>query len=122
MRRCLLPGSIENIRSSSSDIIAQVDAVLQANERSVLAPGLRGEALKLREAAASMRKQFTEYAKPYLHVSTELALGNIDGVEKLRKPVADLSVLEAVDSKGEDEETIISLAEKMHQSADESRK
>lgn len=86
-RRCLLPGSAETLRSSSFEILAQVDALLQANERAVLTPGLRGEALRLREAAARMKSDWMDVANPFCTFSIEVALGNIDRISGRDRPV-----------------------------------
>ena len=51
LRRCLLPGIFSALRSSLDEILSESLNVLKANERTVLAPGLRGDAKGLRECA-----------------------------------------------------------------------
>ena len=83
-RRCLLPGSSETLRRASIQVFSSVDAILQANERVVLAPGLRGEAAKLRDAAARMRKDYATCVQPYLKMAVEFSIGSLDRLEKDR--------------------------------------
>lgn len=83
-RRCLLPGCAETLRRASLEVLSRVDAVLQANERVVLAPGLRGEAAKLRDAAARMRRDYAICAQPYLKRAVEISLGSLDHLEEDR--------------------------------------
>jgi len=83
-RRCLLPGSSETLRRASFEVFTQVDTILQANERVVLAPGLRGEAVKLRDAAARMRRDYASCAQPYLKKAVEISFGSFDRLEEER--------------------------------------
>ena len=83
-RRCLLPGSSEKLRTASLQVFSDVYAILQANERIVLAPGLRGEAAKLRDAAARMRRDFANCVQPYLERAVEVSIGSLDRLEKDR--------------------------------------
>lgn len=83
-RRCLLPGSSETLRRTSVEVFSSVDAILQANERVVLAPGLRGEAAKLRDAAARMRRDYATCVQPYLKMAVEVSIGSLDYLEKDR--------------------------------------
>ena len=58
LRRCLLPGAFPGIRLAHMQLIANIKMVLQTNERAVLAPGLRGEATQLRNAASNIKSEF----------------------------------------------------------------
>mmetsp|Transcript_27635 Transcript_27635/g.41607 ORF Transcript_27635/g.41607 Transcript_27635/m.41607 type:complete len:647 (-) Transcript_27635:1398-3338(-) len=78
LRRCLLPGAFPSIRLAHSKLIADAKMALQANERAALTPGLRGEATKLREAAAKMKAEFDKCVEPYMQISLEVALGSFD--------------------------------------------
>lgn len=78
LRRCLLPGAFPSIRSAHDNLIADAKMALQANERAALTPGLRGEATKLREAAAKMKAEFDRCVEPYMLVSLEVSLGSFD--------------------------------------------
>lgn len=78
LRRCLLPGAFPSIRLAHNKIIADTKMALQANERAALTPGLRGEATKLREAAAKMKAEFDKCVEPYMENSLEVALGSLD--------------------------------------------
>ena len=81
-RRCLLPGSSETLRRASLQVLSSVDTILQTNERIVLAPGLRGEAAKLRDAAARMRKDYASCVEPYLKMAVDISIGSLDRLEK----------------------------------------
>lgn len=78
LRRCLLPGAFPSIRLAHSKLIADAKMALQANERAALTPGLRGEATKLREAAAKMKAEFDKCVEPYMKNALEVALGSFD--------------------------------------------
>jgi len=78
LRRCLLPGAFPSIRLAHNKLIADTKMALQANERAALTPGLRGEATKLREAAAKMKAEFDKCVEPYMKNSLEVALGSFD--------------------------------------------
>jgi len=78
LRRCLLPGAFPSIRLAHDKLIADTKMALQANERAALTPGLRGEATKLREAAAKMKAEFDKCVEPYMKNSLEVALGSFD--------------------------------------------
>lgn len=84
-RRCLLPGSSETLRRVSAEVFTQVNTILQANERVVLAPGLRGEAVKLRDAASRMRRDYASCARPYLKKAAEISFGNLDRLGEERR-------------------------------------
>ena len=77
VRRCLLPGSFQTLRLSSLHILDEVDGLLQANERAVLTPGLRGEVLRLRETASQMRTCWID-GREYCRLALEVAIGNIE--------------------------------------------
>ncbi|KAL7501308.1 hypothetical protein ACHAWT_011113 [Skeletonema menzelii] len=78
LRRCLLPGAFPSIRLAHNKLIADAKMALQANERAALTPGLRGEATKLREAAAKMKAEFDKCVEPYMKNTLEVALGSFD--------------------------------------------
>ena len=78
LRRCLLPGAFPSIRSAHGKLIADTKIALQANERAALTPGLRGEATKLRDAAAKMKAEFDNCVEPYMLSSLEVAVGSFD--------------------------------------------
>ena len=104
-RRCLLPGSSETLRRTSVEVFSSVDAILQANERVVLAPGLRGEAAKLRDAAARMRRDYATCVLPYLKMAVEVSIGSLDHLEKdrhLENEKAAIVHVELVDSCSND--------------------
>eukprot|EP01083_Nonionella_stella_P127329 385733_1 len=78
LRRCLLPGAFPAIRSAQSKLISDAKMALQANERAVLTPGLRGEAARLREVASKMKYEFDSCLEPYMSGCLEVALGSVD--------------------------------------------
>lgn len=78
LRRCLLPGAFPAIRSAQSKLVADAKMALQANERAVLTPGLRGEAARLREVASKMKSEFDHCLEPYMTGCLEVALGSVD--------------------------------------------
>ena len=78
LRRCLLPGAFPAIRSAHSKLIADTKMALQANERAVLTPGLRGEAARLREVASKMKTEFDTCMEPYMNGCLEVAFGSVD--------------------------------------------
>jgi len=78
LRRCLLPGAFSSMRSAHNKLVTDAKMALQANERAALTPGLRGEATKLREAAAKMKAEFDRCVEPYMKNSLEVALGSVD--------------------------------------------
>ncbi len=78
LRRCLLPGSFPSIRSAHLKLVSDAKMALQANERAVLTPGLRGEASRLREVASKMKSEFDHCVEPYMTGCLEVAFGSID--------------------------------------------
>lgn len=78
LRRCLLPGAFPTIRSAYRKLITDAKMALQANERTALTPGLRGEAARLREVASKMKREFDECLEPYMNGCLEVALGSFD--------------------------------------------
>ena len=78
LRRCLLPGTFPAIRLAQSKLIINAKMALQANERSVLTPGIRGEALRLREIASKMKFEFDGCLEPYMAGCLEVAFGSVD--------------------------------------------
>ena len=88
LRRCLLPGAFPAIQSAQAKLIADAKMALQANERSVLTPGLRGEAARLREVASRMKSEFDNYVEPYMAGCLDVALGDLDYAMKEAKSLA----------------------------------
>ena len=62
--------------------LVDIDAILQANERAVLTPGLRGDASELREIAREMKTALKQIVSPYLEAALENALGNKEGARR----------------------------------------
>ena len=102
LRRCLLPGAFSAIRSAQSKLITDAKMALQANERSVLTPGLRGEAPRLREVASKMKSEFDQCLEPYMIGCLEVALGSVDyAIEEAK--AAEMARVEAEKAKAEKE-------------------
>eukprot|EP00980_Cylindrotheca_fusiformis_P001537 scaffold350_cov133-Cylindrotheca_fusiformis.AAC.8 len=76
LRRCLLPGIFPLLRKSLAATLAEVNTTLQANERLVLTPGLRGDATELRECAKAMKEAMKKIVTPYMKGVFEDSLGN----------------------------------------------
>lgn len=76
LRRCLLPGAFPAVRAAQDKLVADARMLLQANERAVMAPGMRGEAAKLREMASKMKTEFDSSLEPYMAECLEVALGS----------------------------------------------
>jgi len=75
LRRCLLPGVFPSLLQQLKNFNENVKQVLQANERVVLTPGMKGEAPKLREYAADMKQLYDTVIEPYFYLSLNVALG-----------------------------------------------
>jgi hypothetical protein len=93
LRRCLLPGIFTQLRTAlEMDFLMEVKNVLHAHERAVMTPGLRGEAVNLREVAKQMKEVTKTIVFPYLRGALELSLGNDAGAkekfDKLREFLA----------------------------------
>ncbi|KAL9184448.1 hypothetical protein ACHAXT_002534 [Thalassiosira profunda] len=120
LRRCLLPGAFPSIRSAHFKLVKDARMSLQANERAVFAPGLRGEAGKLREAASKMKSEFEGCLEPYMSGCLEVALGSVDyAAEEARKAAAlaaEKSRIAAEKARAEEE------ARAKAKAADEARK
>lgn len=90
LRRCLLPTVFSRLRRCLEDeILTGARQLLLTNERTVLVPGLRGEAAHLRSAAAALRDAFQHLAEPYLRGSLEAALGHREGAARHHRAVYD---------------------------------
>lgn len=76
LRRCLLPGIFSKLRSTLEENLLELKNILHANERAVMTPGLRGEAVQLREAAKKMKGVAKNIVFPYLRGAVEMSLGN----------------------------------------------
>jgi hypothetical protein len=85
LRRCLMPGVFTALRTSLNQVLTSIQSDLVANERAVMAPGLRGEANDLRELSTRFKTVFADIVEPYVRGSLEAALGNKDGAEHFHK-------------------------------------
>ena len=90
LRRCLLPGIFPRLRQAlEQELLLQVKNILHSHERAVMTPGLRGEAVQLREVAKEMKEMTKNIIFPYCRGALELSLGNEAGAkeqfDKLRK-------------------------------------
>lgn len=101
LRRCLLPGIFPKLRKSMQAALFDIDAILQANERAVLTPGLRGDASELRVIAREMKTAMKDIVKPYLEAALENALGNVEGASRYNE-----MILAAVKRKSDGETAI----------------
>lgn len=81
LRRCLLPGIFNQLRSSLNELLGNIKNTLHENEKAVNAPGLRGDRNELREAASRLRTTFTSIVDPFLRGSLEMAIGNMTAAE-----------------------------------------
>ena len=75
LRRCLLPGVFSSLKQKVDDFLKDIDSILQANQKSVMTPGLRGDARTLREMSAKYRDEFEKTVKPFFLVAIDYALG-----------------------------------------------
>jgi len=75
LRRCLLPSIFSRLRISLDDILKSIEQDLGANERAVLAPGFRGQASQLRDAASRLKSMYSDFVEPYVRGSLEASLG-----------------------------------------------
>ena len=103
LRRCLLPGTFLPLRSAMDVSLSDVRQILQTNERAVLAPGLRGEAARLREAASKMREELSRNVEPYVRRSLEIAFGSLDlKIEEEEEQKQESKENESGEEEGED--------------------
>ena len=77
VRRCLFPELFGVLRNNLNSYLEDLTEILESNERAVRAPGLRGEAAKLREVATQMNLVTRDVVEPYLRGALELALGDM---------------------------------------------
>ncbi|KAG7342282.1 Dor1-like family protein [Nitzschia inconspicua] len=83
LRRCLLPGVFPKIRMAlEKEFLLEIKNTLHAHERAVMTPGLRGEAVQLREVAKQMKDVTKTIIFPYLRGALELSLGNDAGAKE----------------------------------------
>mmetsp|Transcript_23864 Transcript_23864/g.56345 ORF Transcript_23864/g.56345 Transcript_23864/m.56345 type:complete len:607 (+) Transcript_23864:70-1890(+) len=82
LRRCLMPGIFSKLRSTLEESLLELKNILHTNERSVMTPGLRGEAVQLREAAKKMKGMAKNIVFPYLRGAVEMALENEEGANQ----------------------------------------
>jgi len=75
LRRCLLPQTFCELRSHLSKFCEEVESIMSLNERAVLTPGMRGDAMKLREVAKKMREVFKTVFKPFCVECLEISFG-----------------------------------------------
>jgi hypothetical protein len=108
LRRCLLPGIFAKLRDSLEEVLKDVDTILQSNERAVMTPGLRGDAVQLREIAKEMKQVMTSMVVPYVRGALEASLGNEEAAkefhEQLKPAPQEETKEEAVDDAIEEEE------------------
>lgn len=112
LRRCLMPGVFTALRASMDQVLTSIKSDLVANDRAVMAPGLRGEANELRELATRFKTVFADIVEPYVRGSLEAALGNKDGAEQFhsilrkneREPGEEEEEPEATDEEDEVDE------------------
>jgi len=115
LRRCLMPGIFSKLRESLDEVLRTVRSELVSNERSVLTPGLKGEAAALRETAARFQAVFADVVEPYARGSLEAALGNRDGAirfhtvlrENMKEPEPELEEEDNIEQQveeGQDEQ------------------
>jgi hypothetical protein len=76
LRRCLLPGILSKLRESLEEVLNEVGTILQSNERAVMTPGLRGDAIQLREIAKEMKEVMATVVVSYVRGALETSLGN----------------------------------------------
>jgi hypothetical protein len=77
-----LPGIFPKLRKTLTEVLTEIDMILQANERTVLTPGLRGDAVQLREVAKEMKEVMQDIVTPYLKGALESSLGNEAGAKR----------------------------------------
>ena len=82
IRRCLLPGVFLTLRQSLKESLSEVSAILQANERAVMTPGLRGHAVRLRGVAKEMSQVMKDVVQPYVLGALELSLGSVEAARE----------------------------------------
>jgi hypothetical protein len=83
LRRCLLPGIFSRLRAAlESDFLLEIKSILHAHERAVMTPGLRGEAVQMREISKQMKDMTKEIVFPYVRGALELSLGNEAGAKE----------------------------------------
>jgi hypothetical protein len=104
LRRCLLPGIFSRLRVSLNEIIAEVEGILQSNERAVMTPGLRGDAVELRAKAKEMRQVMADIVVPYVLGALELSLGNETGASGYHDKLTELLIPPPVEEEPEVEE------------------
>jgi hypothetical protein len=63
------------LRKHLNEFLMETVVILESNERAVKAPGLRGDATQLRQAASQML-EMVQIVEPYLRGALELALGD----------------------------------------------
>jgi len=125
LRRCLLPGAFPAIRAAHAKLVADVKKVLQQNERAVLAPGLRGEASRLREVASKMKTEFDNCVETYMTGCLEVALGSVDyAMEEAKKAAKLAAEIKAAKEKSakEEAERIEKEAARLKQLEEEQKK
>ena len=103
-RRCLLPGVFGKLRTALDQTLADLKTVLDTNHRAVMAPGLRGEAAQLREAATTMRELYTSLVEPYLRGALEVALGDLDTAKEYLQQTVVVEEEEEEETEEEEEE------------------
>jgi hypothetical protein len=100
LRRCLFVGLFGILRERLDEFLLEARELLEHHERAVRAPGLRGEAVRLREVAILMLERMNKVVEPYLRGALELALGNT------AKAKSFLEASQGIDEVPEEEETL----------------
>lgn len=78
----MLPGIVSTLRATLDDVIKRSQLNLAANERTVMTPGFKGEAVALREAATRFKTVFADIVEPYIRGCLEASIGNKDGAHR----------------------------------------
>jgi hypothetical protein len=100
LRRCLFVGLFGVLRKRLDELLLEAKELLEHHERAVRAPGLRGEAVQLREVATVMLELMNKVVEPYLMGALELALGNT------AKAKSFLEASQGIEGVPEEEETL----------------
>lgn len=108
LRRCLLPSIFVTLRIELKRSLKTAKTALETNQRAVNAPGLRGEATKLREVAENMIITFENVIEPYLNGAFEVALGDFEAAKELLSKLTEEEDEIEDDAAVQDEENVAS--------------
>lgn len=81
LRRCLFPSLFGELRKHLNEFLMETLVILESNERAVKAPGLRGDAIQLRQVASQMLEMM-QIVEPYLRGALELSLGDMKAAKQ----------------------------------------